>query len=93
MSGWKRARCALAMHVEFASPAIELVLLDLAGVVRNVVEQSELGARNDFTKSLTCEMRENLPIGERAIDRCTHCVKVALTDLGSARKRARDRRA
>ena len=43
---------SLAMHEELASRAVSPVLLDLAGVVRHVEEQSEIGIREEVREDL-----------------------------------------
>src|SRR5262249_29164014 len=70
----------LAMHEKLAPPAVDLMLLDLAGVVRHVVEKIELRGGEQRLERIAREMREYLPVGERAVDRGAHGAQVALSD-------------
>ena len=83
----ERPRRALAMHVQLAQPAVDDVPLDLAGVVRHVVEQRELRSGQHGLEDTARQMREDLPVRQRTVDRRAHRAEVAF-----ARGRA-DRRA
>src|SRR5262245_84190 len=80
MAGAEGARRALAMHEQPSPGAVNVVLFDLAGVVRDVVEQPQIGPRQDFVERLSDQMRDDLAIGQSAVDRGSHCAQVFLSD-------------
>ena len=89
-SGWPgpKARVApFAMDEEPAALALDLVPFLLAGVVRDVEEQIEARLRKIMTEHAPGQMRDDLTVGERAVDARAHGAEIALPELG------RDRRA
>ena len=50
MTRTERARRALTVHKQPFRRSVDSMLLDLAGVVRHIVEQSQLGVREDRGK-------------------------------------------
>ena len=80
MARTEGTRRPFAVNVELLHLAVRAVLLDFARVVRDVVEQRQLRLRQNVGKDLAHEVREDLAIGERAIDRGTHCTQVLLAD-------------
>ena len=81
MPGPKRAGCSFAMDVEVASPAVDSVRLDLASIVRDVIEQLQPAVRKEVTEDAARIVAEDLTVRERAVDRATHCAEIALPDL------------
>src|SRR5438094_10149361 len=82
MSRAKGARRALAMHVELARSSAGAEILDLAGVMRDVIEERQMRLREHVGEHLAQEMREDLAVGERAIDRRTHGPEIVFPDFG-----------
>ena len=68
------------MDVEVLVDAVDAMPFDFAGVVRDVVEQPEIRIRQERRECGTREMREDLPVGERAIDRRAHRAEIALPE-------------
>ena len=60
------------MHIEQHLPAVDGVLLRLARVVRNVEQCFKRGMRQNQPERLAREMRQDLPVGKRAVDRRIH---------------------
>jgi hypothetical protein len=48
--------------------------------VRNVVEQLQLGLRQNFGERSSDQMRDNLAVGQGAIDRGAHRAQICLAD-------------
>ncbi len=86
MARTEGARRALAVHVELAPLAVHDMLLDLAGVVRDVVKQRQARFRDDLREGLAHEMREDLPVGQRAVDRRAHGAEIILAQRGVDRR-------
>ena len=80
MARAKSARRSFAMDKELHLSSVNHVLFDLTGIVRHIVEQRQLGLRKDFRECLAHEMRDDLPIGERAVDACAHGAEIVLAD-------------
>ena len=72
----ERSRRTLAMHEEPLHHGADSMRLDLARVVRDVVEQRQLRLRHDLGKGLAHQMRDDLPVGERAVDGRAHGTQV-----------------
>ena len=72
----KGARRPLAMDVESPPRSVDDVILNLAGVVRDVAQHPQIGPRQYSAEDLPHQMGQNLPIGQRAVDRRTHRAKV-----------------
>ena len=74
------ARCALAVHIQAARLAVDRMPLLLAGVVRNVVDQGEMGPRHEVGEHLAGEVGDDLAVGQRAVDRRAHGAEIGLAD-------------
>ena len=87
------ARGALAMDEQVALSSGNPMRLLLAGVVRNVEQQIELRLREVMAEHAPRQVGNDLPVGQRAIDRRAHRAEVALRRVpsGSARRPDRDR--
>src|SRR5688572_32339127 len=70
------------MHVQLSRCSVDAMLFHLARVVRYVVEQRQLRFRENIRKDLPHEMREDLAIRKRTVDRGAHCAQIPLTDVG-----------
>ena len=82
----RTARGALAMDEEALLPlAANRVLLLLARVVRDVVEELESRGGEQLAEHAAREMREHLAVPERGVDTGAHGTEVALTELGADR--------
>ena len=81
----KAAGCAFAMHEQLSTAAIDGMLLNFAGVMRYVVQQSKFGVRQNLGKRATHQMRDDLPIGERAIGGGTHRAQIISPQFGMNR--------
>src|SRR5512139_663454 len=82
MAGTEGPRCAFAMHEKQAVLAVDLVRLDLAGVVRHVEQQAQVSVRKVMREDAPHDVSEDLAVGERAVDRRTHGTEIALADVG-----------
>ena len=82
MSRPEGPRRALAMDVELLSLAVDLVLLDLAGVVRDVVEQRQFRPGEELGEGLPRQMRQDLAIGQGAVDAGAHRAVVLPAHVG-----------
>ena len=81
MAGAERPRGPLAMDEEAGQYPIDHMLLDLAGVMRDVVEQRKGCLWQDVGENLSDEMRDDLSIGQRAVDRRPHRAEILLSNL------------
>src|SRR6516162_144046 len=89
MTWAEAARCPFAMNKQLPAFAIDNVPLNLASIVRYVIQQRESGFWNDFGEGATNQMRDNLPVRQSAIRGCAHCAEIPLAKLrayGSTRK-------
>ena len=80
MARAKGACRALAMDEEMHLSSINNMIFDLTGVVRHVVEQRQLRLRKNFRERLAHEMRDDLAVGERAVDGASHSAQVSSAD-------------
>src|SRR6516164_8960806 len=71
----------LAVDVEKLVNAPYLVLFELAGVVRYVEQQRQLGMREELREYLTRQVADDLPVGKRAVGSGTHGADIAPTKL------------
>src|SRR3569832_1731044 len=71
-------RRAFAMHEQPPLFTGDLVLLELAGVMRDVVDQAQIGMRKYFGEGAAREVREYLTVGERAVDGRAHGAEILL---------------
>jgi len=85
VTGTEGPRCALTVHVKLASPALDYVALDFAGVVGDVVEQLEIRFGDALGEDLAREVGQDLPVCQRTVDGRAHGPQVALADLGADR--------
>jgi len=68
-----KAPCGpFAMNEKLSASALDCVPLDLAGVVRHVVEQSQPDFGKHFGKRGPRQMRDDLPVSQRTICGRTH---------------------
>ena len=72
---------AFAMHVELPQLASDAVLFQLAGVVRYVVQQRQLRRRQQLGEHLAHQVRQDLPVGQRAVDGGAHGPQVFLAEF------------
>src|SRR5262245_5414855 len=80
MSGAEGAGRALAMDEQARPLSIHHMLLGLAGVVRNIVQERQLGLRMNVAESLPYEMGNDLAVGERAVNSGSHGAKIGFSD-------------
>ncbi len=80
MAGPEGAGRALAVDVDLLFTAVNGVGFQLAGIMGNVVEQIEPGFRKIMSENTACQVRDDLPVCQRAVDRGTHGAEIALTD-------------
>jgi hypothetical protein len=71
-------RGPLAMDEEASGRPVQDMLLDFAGVMRDVVEQREGVLRQNICEHLPDEMRDDLTVGKRAVDPCAHRAEIIL---------------
>src|SRR5262249_32636897 len=80
MVGWQRARGALTVHAQASRLAVNHVRLELANVVADVVNDLDTHVPGrtlqDFFKSLTHPVGDQLPIGKGKIRRAVHSTDV-----------------
>src|SRR3974377_2378122 len=81
MAGPKRSRRAFAMNEQPPLDAVNDVPLQLARIVRYVVEDVEPGFRQNLRKGLAGEMSDYLTVGEGAIDPGTHRTEILLAQV------------
>ena len=79
MSWPKRPRRPFAVDKKLHLPVVDDMFFDLTGIVRDVIEQRQLGLGNDFANRLAHEVRDDLPIGERAVHRRAHGAEIGLS--------------
>ena len=82
MAGAEGSRRALAMDEETSGRPVDNMLLDFAGVMRNVVQQFERGLWQQVGEDLPHEVRDDLTVGESAIDRRAHRAEILLPHFG-----------
>src|SRR5262249_35225206 len=71
---------ALAMREEQAPAAVYVVLFDLASVVRNVIKKLQIGLRQNFAERPSDQMRDDLAVGQSAVDCGAHRAQILLAD-------------
>src|SRR5438876_439900 len=92
MAGSERARCAFAMHEQFSLFSIDIVLFQLRGVVRDVVDHPQpeiLGAApENFGKNFADAVKDHLPVRERHVEPAFHRGEI-IAALWRFKRRAR----
>src|SRR6516165_8251599 len=81
MTRAEAAGCPFAMNEQLPAFTIDNVPLNLASVVRYVIQQRESRTWNDFDEGATNEMRDNLPVRQSAIRGGAHCAEIPLAKL------------
>jgi len=76
VAGTQRPRGALAVHEQPPRLAVHGVSLFLAGVVRHVVDQRQPGLGKEAREHLPRQMRQDLPVGQRAVDGRPHGAQI-----------------
>ena len=71
----------LAMNEKISLHAVDFMLFEIAGVVRDIVEQVERGMREQPMHGFAGKVGDNLTVRQCAIDACTHCTEVALAEF------------
>src|ERR1700693_1373051 len=79
VAGPEGARGSLAVHEEEALDPAHLVLLGLAGVVRDVVEEAQARLSEVAGEDLPDESADHLPVGQRAVDAGPHRGEILLS--------------
>ena len=69
------------MHEQIAPLSVHEMTLDLAGVVRNIEQKTQVVVREEVREDAANMVAEDLAVGERAIDPRPHRTEIALTDL------------
>ena len=78
MTGRQGRRRALAVDIKRRLAAIDLVLLDTARVVGNIVEQRQVRTEFERRKRLADEVHQDLPVRQRTVDGGPHGAEVFL---------------
>ncbi len=82
MAGTKGSSSPFAVHIQGHSPAVDCMLLDLAGVVADVRDQGQEGFRQEEGKGFPDQVGQDLAVGQGAIDSAGHGLIKVLTFRG-----------
>ncbi len=80
-----RTKCAsrsLAMHIELSLAAVDHVGFHFAGIVRDIIQQFQLGIGQHPLHAFPGQVSKDLTIGEGAVDAGPHGAKISLSDVG-----------
>ncbi len=86
MSGAERSSGAFSVNEQFAAIPVELMLFQLAGVVRDIVEHCELSPGKNFLEGLPSKVRDDLSIRERTVDSPSHRAQIFPAQVGFDRR-------
>jgi hypothetical protein len=79
-------RRPFAVNEETAAFARNFVLFLLAGVVRDIKEHRKRSFGKEILEDPARQMRQDLTVGERAVDARAHCAEIAFANLGADRR-------
>src|SRR3974377_194845 len=77
----KGSGCALAVHEQLASPAIDHMRLDFTGIVGHIEQKAQIATRKVMRENAPGVVTENLAICQRAIDGRAHGTEITSADL------------